>query len=63
MYRSSHTTWENNCMHTTANDADQIGWGLLHYEQDNKVTVEGYKYKASSHLFHAHTINSTSFEY
>ena len=47
MYRSSHTTWENDCMHTTANDADQIGWGLLHYEQDNKVTVEGYKYKAS----------------
>ena len=58
MYRSSHATWENDCMHTTADGADQIAWGLSHSEQDDKVTVEGYKYKASSHLLHAHIINS-----
>ena len=45
MYRCSHCTHDNDCMHTTIDGADQTAFGLPHFNQDDKCTTEGLKYK------------------
>ena len=45
MYRCSHCTFDNDCMHTTDDGADQTAFGLPHFSQVDKATAEGLKYK------------------
>jgi len=52
MYRCSHCTFDNDCMHTTDDGADQTAFGLPHFSQVDKATAEGLKYKVNfSSLF------------
>ena len=45
MYRCSHCIFDNDCMHTTDDGADQTAFGLPHFSQVDKATAEGLKYK------------------
>ena len=47
MYRCAHCTHDKDCMHTTVDGADQTAFGLPHFNQDDKCTSEGLKYKVS----------------
>ena len=53
MYRCSHCTHDNDCMHTTIDGADQTAFGLPHFNQDDKCTSEGLKYKVGISLGNA----------
>ena len=57
MYRCAHCTHDRDCMHTTIDGADQTAFGLPHFNQDDKCTQEGLKYKVClTHLCHASTV-------
>ena len=47
MYRCSHCTFDNDCMHTTDDGADQTAFGLPHFSQVDKAMAEGLKYKVN----------------
>ena len=53
MYRCSHCTHDNDCMHTTIDGADQTAFGLPHFNQDDKCMSEGLKYKVGISLGNA----------
>ena len=51
MYHFAHCTHHKDCMHTTVDGADQTAFGLPDFNQDDKCTSEGLKYKVSiTHL-------------